>query len=228
MNYHKINGLYKRYTEGKNKGKFIIGEYSQPEFELLKDIEWEWTEKIDGTMISVNWDVGMDTQDLEFEGKTNKAEIPKHLLAKLNQRFTKEKMINYFKVEPSTNREYLNVELKGEGYGYKIQSGCKYFGGLKEVDFVLFDIKIMSIWLKREKVIEIAKQLGIPCVPIVGHGTINEAVEFIKRGFKSTFGNFIAEGIVIRPKQELRDRMGRRIITKIKTKDFRLPLGLKY
>ena len=31
----------------------------------------------------------------------------------------------------------------------------------------------------------------------------------------------VAEGLVLRPEKELRDRMGRRIITKIKHRDFK-------
>lgn len=218
-NYHKINGLYKRYTEGENKNKFILGKYSQPEFESLKDIEWEWTEKIDGTCISVNFVSRLIINSLEFKGKTDKAEIPNHLLEKLEQLITREKMAKVFKI--GLQEESLFVELKGEGFGYKIQSGCKYFEGKKEVDFILFDVKINEIWLKREDVIDIANKLNIRYVSIVGYGTIDEAIEFIKKGFNSTFGNFIAEGLVIRPTIELRNRMGRRIITKIKDKDFK-------
>lgn len=39
-------------------------------------------------------------------------------------------------------------------------------------------------------------------------------------GFKSTWGDFQAEGIVARPSVELKNRAGERIITKIKCKDF--------
>lgn len=41
-----------------------------------------------------------------------------------------------------------------------------------------------------------------------------------REGFTSTWGDFIAEGIVARPEVELFDRMGQRIITKIKYNDF--------
>lgn len=217
MNYPKIQGLYKRYREGHKKGQFIIGEYSIPEFELLKDIEWEWTEKIDGTCMSVNWLSDPLVQEIEIAGKTDRAEIPNHLLAKLKERFTKEKMIEVFGI----GEDKPNIELKGEGFGYKIQNGCKYFNGDKLVDFILFDVKIGSIWLKREKVYEIAKQLDLAYVPVIGYGTIDEAIKLVKSGMKSKFGDFIAEGLVLRAKEGLRDRMGRRIITKIKYCDFK-------
>ena len=57
-------------------------------------------------------------------------------------------------------------------------------------------------------------------MPIVLTGTINDAVEFIKSCPKSTIGTANMEGVVGRPKIEMRDRCGNRIIVKIKVKDF--------
>lgn len=221
MQYPKIQGLYKRYMyldkKDPNYGKFIIGQYSKPEFELLKDIQWIWTEKVDGTNIRVCCYTDPNIQKIEFKGKTDRAEIPSHLLAKLQETIKKEKIFSIFKV----SEEMPDIYLYGEGYGYKIQSGCKYFGGKKEVDFILFDVKIGNIWLKREDVEDIARHLEIKVVPIIGRGTIDEAINLVKTGFKSTFGDFIMEGLVIRPQVELRNRRGHRIITKIKYKDFK-------
>lgn len=215
--YHKIQGLYKRYIEGENRGKFIIGQYSRPEFELLKNITWQWTEKIDGTNIRCLWYSDPLLEKLTFKGRTDKADMPKHLLIKLQKIIKKDKMIEIF----GLGENISDVCLYGEGYGYKIQSGCKYFGGKKEVGFILFDIKIGHIWLKRKNVVEIAGQLGIPVVPYIGEGIIEKAIKLVKNGFQSTFGNFVAEGLIIKPKIELNDRMGRCIITKIKHIDFK-------
>jgi len=215
--YHKIQGLYKRYTEGDKKGKFIIGLYSKPEFKLLKDIQWEWTEKIDGTNIRVCWYPNDTIEEIEFKGKTDKSDLPKNLLIKLQEIFD----ISKFKELFPRGLNSSDICLYGEGYGYKIQSGGKYFPeNPKEVGFILFDIKIGNTWLKREDVEKIANQLGIKTVPIVGYGTIDEAIKEAK-GFISKFGMFKAEGLVIRPKVELNDRRGHRIITKIKYKDFK-------
>ena len=216
--YHKIQGLYKRDMDkdSPNYGKFIIGQYSRPEFELLKDIQWVWTEKIDGTNIRVCCYTHPLIEEIEFKGKTDRAEIPKHLLVKLQELFTKEKVFSIFKLD----EEMPDVYLYGEGYGYKIQSGCKYFGGKKEVDFILFDVKIGNIWLKREDVEDVANKLRIKVVPIIDRGTINESINLVKTGFKSTFGDFVMEGLVLRPKHELLNRRRHRIITKIKYKDF--------
>lgn len=218
--YHKIHGLYKRYREGEKKGKFIIGQYSLPEFELLRDIQWVWTEKVNGTNIRILFWEG-DTSILKYAGKTDKAELPSHLLNYLENTFTIEKLESIFKSSPEQG--LLNVCLYGEGYGYKIQGGGKHFLNPNDVGFVLFDIKIGNIWLKREDVEKIAEQLHINIVPKIGKGTIDEAIEYIKSAPKSYFGfkNFVMEGLVIRPEYELLDRRGHRVITKIKVKDFK-------
>ena len=51
--YHKILSLFKRDMEG-NK-KFIIGKWTTDELKFLKDNDWVWTEKVDGTNIRVMW-----------------------------------------------------------------------------------------------------------------------------------------------------------------------------
>jgi hypothetical protein len=78
-----------------------------------------------------------------------------------------------------------------------------------------------SIWLERENVVDIAEKFGIRVVPIIGEGTLSEAIEMTRKGFKSVWGDFTAEGIVARPKVELLSRRGERIITKIKNRDFK-------
>lgn len=216
--YPKIQGLYKRYLQGKNKGDFIIGQYSKPEFEFLKDIEWVWTEKIDGTNIRVCWYRCPLVDKVEFKGKTDKAEIPKHLLERLQDLFPPEKLRNLF---PLSETE-PDICLYGEGYGHKIQSGGKYFpNNPKQVGFILFDIRIGNYWLKREDLVKIANQLRIGIVPIISVKTIDNAICDVKKGIKSAFGDFIAEGIVGKPRYELRDRRGYRIITKLKHKNFK-------
>ena len=95
-------------------------------------------------------------------------------------------------------------------------------GGLyrNDVSFILFDVLIGDFWLKRDSVEDIAKTFGVDMVPVLGHGTLREAVEYINLKPKSTIGNAPMEGIVARPVVEVRDRMGRRVIVKIKACDF--------
>lgn len=204
--YHKIQSIYKR---DEKTHKFIEGRFSLPEFEYLEDNEWEFTEKIDGTNIRIGWNgIGM-----KIGGRTENAQIPTFLYSKLTELFTDDKLVSVF---PDVETEAI---LIGEGFGAKIQKG----GGNyipDGVDFILFDVLIGDWWLRREDVEGIAQSLGIKSVPILGRGTLTDAVEKIKYGIHSTFGDFLAEGMVLRPTTELKTRSGHRIITKIKHKDF--------
>ncbi|OGE25607.1 hypothetical protein A3C26_03480 [Candidatus Daviesbacteria bacterium RIFCSPHIGHO2_02_FULL_39_12] len=112
------------------------------------------------------------------------------------------------------------VCLYGEGYGRKIQETGKLYAP-DGVDFVLFDITIDEWWLERKNIEDIAQKLGVKVVPIVGEGTLTDAIEMTKKGFKSEWGDFLAEGIVAKPRTELNSREGERIITKIKHRDFK-------
>lgn len=212
--YQKINTLYKRDMQGTKN--IIVGEFSDPSVEILKDLKWEATEKIDGTNISVAW----NGEDIEFHGRTENADIPKHLLAKLELIFTTELLNKVFPKTESVND--LRVEIFGEGYGCKIQKGGNYISN--DVDFILFDIRINGWWLLRDSLEDIAKQLNINIVPIIGEFTIKEAEELVSKGFKSTIAEnkeYEAEGLVLKTKTGLLDRSGKRIIVKIKTVDYK-------
>lgn len=204
--YHKIQTVYLRDPETKHR-TLLDGSFSTPELEYLQHNIWQFTEKVDGTNIRI----GLSGGSLRVGGKTDNAQIPAYLLPVLQDHFTPEKLEPIF---PENN-----FCLYGEGYGAKIQKGG---GNYKSdgVDFVLFDVNIGGTWLKRDSVIDIADQLGIQAVPVIGTGTLADMVKIAKNGIKSQWGDFQAEGIVARPTTEMFDRMGRRIITKIKSKDF--------
>ncbi len=207
--YHKIQTVFKRDPD--TNFKTLLSEYSLPEFEYLKDNEWTWTEKIDGTNIRVLW----DGADISFKGKTDKAIIPFHLFDELDSIFQAHSMYKQFGVDG-------DVCLYGEGYGMKIQKGGNYIPD--KADFILFDCKIGPWWMDRDSLEDIAESLDIGIVPIIGTGPLTEAVEYCKAGYKSTISDnkdYEAEGLVLKPKQELFARNGQRIVSKIKAKDFR-------
>ena len=58
-------------------------------------------------------------------------------------------------------------------------------------------------------------------MPIVLEGTIQDGVDYVKANPKSTMGTAMMEGVVGRPKIEMRDRCGNRVIVKIKVADFK-------
>lgn len=211
--YHKIKTIFKR--DPKNMRFVFEGEWSEPEFEFLQNNQWVWTEKVDGTNVRVFWQP-QEEQAVRFGGKTDNAQMPIFLLDKLNELFTYQKFFDAgFGL---TTDDY--VTLYGEGYGAKIQKGGGNYRS-DGVDFVLFDVKVGKWWLKREDVENIAVKLGIKVVPIIGEGTLLEAVDVVKKGLQSQWGDFESEGLVLRPKVELSTRAGHRIITKLKSRDFR-------
>jgi len=212
--YHKIKTLFVR--DPKNMRYVLEGEWSCPELEYLKENLWTFTEKVDGTNIRVMW----DGKSVTFGGKTDNAQMYVPLMQKLQELFnTTPKRLLLKELFKGEENEVLSVCLYGEGYGAKIQKG----GGNYRpdgVDFVLFDVKVGNWWLQRKDCEDIAVKLGIKVVPIVGEGTLLEAVEMVKNGLTSQWGDFEAEGLVCRPKTELCTRGGNRIITKIKSRDF--------
>lgn len=207
MKYPKIDTMFKR----DDKGNIIEGEWSCPEFEYLADNRWMFTEKIDGTNIRVliepNGGIG-------FAGRTDKATIPSYLKESLKNLFLPKKnsLLTQF---PD------GAILYGEGYGTKIQKdGGRY---RDDCSFILFDIKIGGWWLRYSDIIDIAFPLGIDVVPIIGNGSLYDGITMIKNGITSITAQdktLIIEGLVAKPAIEMRNRTGKRIMTKIKTRDF--------
>ncbi len=211
--YQKINTLFKRDA----KNVIIPSQWVNPLFEELRGLKWEATEKIDGTNIRIEIADGK----IEIHGKTDAAVLPQHLQKRLEEIFTEENVTNMIGEEWKMNPEFV-ATIYGEGYGVKIQKGGNY---IKDgVDFILFDVKIGRWWLNREALEDIAEKGGLKIVPVIGEFTIDEAIDYVKKGFKSTIAenpDYDAEGLVLRTKSGLLDRSGQRIIVKIKTCDFR-------
>lgn len=206
--YHKIETLFERDEKTK---KLIMGKFRNPTVEYLKDNIWQFTEKVDGTNIRIYW----DGHQVQFGGRTDKAQIPAHLVNRLNELFGGDTNEELFEQKFGENE----VELFGEGYGVKIQNGGLY---RDDVDFILFDVMINGNYQPRESVEDIAKYFGIDIVPIVLEGTLQDGVDYVLNNRKSVVAKNGAEieGVVGRPKLELNDRTGKRCIVKIKYRDF--------
>lgn len=210
--YHKINSIFKR----DDRGRLVVGEWSDDTLDYLKDNEWEFTEKVDGTNIRLHFD---DT-DASFRGnehafisgRTDNAQIPPKLLNRLVELMKSMPLESVFSAAA--------VTLYGEGYGAGIQKGG---GNYKSdgCDFVLFDVMVGGWWLGRDDVDDVAKRLGIDSVPVLGHGTLYDACDYVKANPESLrWPGVRMEGIVARPTVQLFDRRESRIITKIKARDF--------
>ena len=195
--YTKIETIFERDMEGSKK--LIEGRFRNETVAFLKDNQWICTEKIDGTNIGIFW----DGHKVSYQGRTERAQIPAHLMNKLIEKFGE-----------------MSVVLFGEGYGAKIQKGGGNYRS--DVSFILFDVYLpeQNLWLKRDALEDIAKTFGIDVVPIVLTGTLQEAVDFAKQKPKSTIGAADMEGLVCKPVVDVLDRMGRRVIVKVKVRDF--------
>jgi len=204
--YHKIQTVYLRDPATKYK-TLLEGQFTKPEFEYLKNNMWVFTEKVDGTNIRVQW----DGEQVAFAGKTDNADMPKFLL---------ERLVEMFPAGRFTANELPPLCLYGEGYGAKIQKG----GGnyiADGVSFILFDVWVDGVWLERYNVEDVAEKLMVKIVPIVGEGTLIEGIEMVRNGYDSKLRKTPPEGLIMRPKVELVNRRGERVITKVKMKDFK-------
>ena len=183
--YTKIETIFERDMQGTKK--LIEGKFRNETVEFLKDNRWIGTEKIDGTNIGIAW----DGHKVSYQGRTERAQIPAHLMNKLIEMFGG--TINEELFEQKFGE--MQVILFGEGYGAKIQKGGNY---RSDVSFILFDVYLpeQNLWLKRDAVEDIAKTFGVDVVPIVYEGDIAGAVEFVKGKPKSTIGVADMEGIV--------------------------------
>lgn len=206
--YIKIETPFERATDGSKK--LIEGQWRNESAEFLKDNQWIWTEKVDGTNTRICW----DGHRVTFGAASDGGAIPARLVNYLNSMFYTNEAEELFEQKFGES----SVILFGEGYGQGIQ-GSMY--GSDFVSFILFDVLVGNTWIKREGVEDIARAFGIDVVPIIGTGTIAEAIEYVKTKPESTLKAGVKmEGLVIRPAVEMRDRLGNRLILKIKSRDF--------
>lgn len=245
--YHKIDAPFKR----DKTGKLIYGDWCRPEFKYLYPLDWEFTEKVDGTNIRIDIERIEDTLFITIGGRTDRAQIPPALLAAVHKTLdVHDKDGQTFTVDSYTKnrstvldavggvmvaRDIGSLTIYGEGYGPKINGGGKYG---TEPKFVVFDVRVFPFWLLRTDVEDFCAEVGLDSVPVLGVGSLLDAIGLVKYGWqmnrhgdilgdqrstylKSQWGDFEAEGVVAVPVVPLFNRAGNRIITKIKAKDFK-------
>lgn len=211
--YPKIQTIWKR----DERGRIVRGDWSLSEFEYLRNLVWEWTEKVDGTNIRVMW----NGHAISYGGKTDNTQIPTQLANHLIETFAP-LASQFAETWPDdTDGDALpsRIVLYGEGYGKGIQKGGVYAPTQR---FVLFDVRAGCWWLRRPDVVRVAAAFGLEVVPLCGQGTLPEMADCVQGGGPiSQWGAFQAEGMVARPATELCCRSGERVICKIKARDFR-------
>lgn len=210
VKFQKIETIFNRATDGSKK--LIEGSYQNEVVEYLAENTWVCTEKIDGTNVGIVW----DGYTVHFQGRSESSSLPGKLVGYLMGIFLSDEVQELFEQKFGE----MKVVLFGEGYGAGIQKGKAY---RNDISFILFDVYLpeKDLWLKRDAIEDVAQTFNIDAVPIILTGTLQEAVEFVKSQPDSTIGTAKMEGLVCKPQQEVRDRMGKRIVVKVKYKDFK-------
>ncbi len=212
MEYPKIETLYDRDPK---THKVIPGQIRRSEFYLPK--VWLVTEKVDGT--NIRFQYHPDEARLTILGRGPNSQIPVSLLEVLQRLITVEDMQQAFPEGDAV------VELYGEGYGPRIQKVGASYG--TRPGFVLFDVRVGPWWLEWDNVEDVAQNLGIGTVPVLGAAMTRERAEkFLSMPSMLAVANGVdvnpapMEGIVCRTEPLLCDRAGNRIMWKLKGKDF--------
>lgn len=221
--YTKINTLYRRYKHLGDKcpnekwSKFqnciIMGCYSDPVFDFLKNCLWEGYSKIDGTNSKICF--FPSTGKIQVGGKTDKAssqhgqfemlqEIADRIQSELCKMFPKEsakfmptkgddnKVVFWDKdlydtTIPTENGMY-GVELEEIPvyiYGEYFGEGIQKCGGryFDSNDFNVFDIEVQGWWIPKDIRDAYCKRLGLKTVPFIGVSTLEEFEKMVTDGF---------------------------------------------
>lgn len=229
-NYPKILAPFTRDT---NKDSFVNeNKWSMPEFQMLNEIDWVWTAKADGTSIGIKW----NGERVSFVGHTDKSQIPPKLLKYLQDNFGTDEAESVF--------EELYGEVPVTIYGEGLSSETNENYGHPDGWFVVFDIycETSGIWWNREAVKTFAEKFKDSCIeaPVVNISMfmssytsyIEDAVDYVKMvkvlqqqgkiGFCPYDSTRPLEGIVGRLPYELVTANGKRLICKVKCKDYKV------
>lgn len=205
--YQKIPGPFKR-DPVTNK---LTGEWSSPELEYLKDAEWIYTEKIDGTNVRVIW----DGYRVTFGGRTDNAQLPMPLYTWLNEKFGGPEKEQLFEQKFASTP----AVLYGEGYGPKIQGGGKY---RPDISTVFYDVRVGDWWLDRRNIEDVCAYFGLDVVPVILRCSLIDAIHHVTEGrlSESHWGAFVPEGLVGVTTVGLLARNGERVMVKLKGRDL--------
>lgn len=180
--------------------------YRSPLLAYLAESPWVYSRKIDGENIRIQW----DGEQALWNGKSNAFQCSAEFTEYMNNAFLEE----IFEEKFGRNK---TVTLFGEKMGPKTQGNELR---LDKDEVVLYDVNVNGIWLCGESVEEIAKYFGVRTVfdfmpSVLSGGNLRELIKLCSEGqFKDW------EGIVATPLVEMCDQGGRRVIVKIKNRDY--------
>lgn len=214
MKYPKIPTIWTRNDEF----KVVPGQFRHLESAIIK--EWLITEKIDGQNLRI---MLFPDGHVECRGRGDKTQFHKNAFAYFESMSFPEKMRGAFYQDDNGN--WPLVVVYGELYGPKIQKGGKY---RSDITARIFDVWVNKWWIEWDDVVETAKKLQVPTVPILGFYNNPpvckaELLNIIPESVvaKEESGQSIEpEGIVARTVPMLFTRQGARVLWKSKIKDF--------
>jgi len=213
--YPKIDTLFARDPD-----TFKVREWESRREEFLVPSAWRVTEKIDGTNIRVGW----DGERVYFGGRTDRAHVPQGVLAFVREVFTQGNLEAVFG-EQDSRLPAPGFVFYGEGYGPGIQKGGCYRS--EGQAFRLFDVLAPGgFWLAWSDVVDVAWKIGVKTAPDLGLLPLGAAIDAATAPWSyaasedSGNAGSCREGVVARSEPLLLDRRGRRLIWKLKRKDF--------
>lgn len=219
MEYPKIQTVFERDPE--DMKRVVEDHLRWAEFGIPRN--WLLTEKIDGTNIRLVLEETLHGMGLRIGGKTDNAQIPAFLFDHLLEKYPAALVADAF--DPDTK-----AVIYGEGHGRRIQKN----GGLysETPAFVVFDVAVLAKdrvwWLDWSDVCDVAAKIGAQHVPVVAErATIEDAIAFVRSGLESRHAAQPrwAEGVVARTVPGLLTRAGKRLVWKLKARDFGGPEG---
>ena len=189
----------------------LTDQWSSPELEATADLDWVWTEKIDGTNIRVIW----DGYRVTFGGRTARAQLPITLHAWLVAHFAGPEREQLFEQKFGSSP----AVLYGEGYGAGIQKGGHY---RPDQSVVFYDVLVDDRWwLRRDDVRDICEYFGLELIPGGWQSTLVDAIALVRTGdLASYYPGATPEGLVGSTTAGLRGRGGQRLIVKLKPRDL--------
>ncbi len=233
--YPKIYTIFERNKDNLKLVTPILNKQLEiKSLSLIKDIVVE--EKIDGTnaclLLGYNEDIGFYWRYFSRNNEIEELDI-------MYIRSTLDKVVDYKLLEKWYLKNFVQIPKKddnpevrifGEVYGSKIQKSNYLPKG--ERNFIVFDIKINQTWLSVKDRNEICRNLNLKIVPKIcildRIPTFEECYDLLARKYpKSIIAgknnlDMYLEGFIFRPKINLYVAPGRRILGKIKRKDFDL------
>ena len=211
IEYQKILTLYKFSMDTYEFVNIIHDEY----VDYLKDLVWLISEKVDGMNIRVHY----DGHRVEWNGRTDKANLPKEVEQLLQTTFGDSEII----FEQLFGEK--DVILFMECYGGKIQGGL--YGGAERL--IGFDVMINGEYIDKRNIEGIFNRFNVPCVEFGEVKGLKTVVDMVKDAISSPEKNIsklcekgttVIEGYVCVPKCRIYDNQGNRIIVKIRVRDI--------